>query len=148
MPIDNSSQYLTFSIDESVYAIPIASVREVLELQPITRLPGSDDSVLGIINVRGRSVPVSDVRVLFGLQPRKVSGDNVIIVLETISKSEMKTVGMLTDAVHEVLEISDSVIEEQPVMGDAAGENFIKGIGNQHDRFIVIVDIDRMFGET
>jgi chemotaxis signal transduction protein len=60
----------------------------------------------------------------------------------------MKTVGMLTDAVHEVLEISDSVIEEQPVMGDTAGENFIKGIGNQHDRFIVIVDIDRMFGET
>lgn len=140
-----ANQYLTFSVDEELFAIDVARVREVLEVIAINKVPGMPDAMRGIVNVRGGVVPVMDLRIKFGMSATETGMDTRIIVMEPTLDGEVTVVGALADSVKEVLSMEDDRIEEPPKIGTRWRKKFLKGIGKKGDRFIIILDIDRIF---
>ena len=140
-----SNQYLTFTLNEEHYAVPVGKVREVLEYTRITKLPRTADFMKGIINLRGAGVPVIDLRLKFGMDETSILKDTAIIVLDVQSRDGDVVVGALADAVHEVVEISADKVEPAPRFGTALSAEFIKGVGKREDGFVIILDIDRIF---
>lgn len=140
-----ANQYLTFSIDEELFAIEVAQVREVLEVTAINKVPGMPEAMRGIINVRGGVVPVMDLRVKFGMSQTESARDTRIIVMEPTLEGEVTVIGALADSVKEVLTIDEDQIEDPPKIGTRWRKKFLKGIGKKGDRFIIILDIDRIF---
>ncbi|GBC60898.1 chemotaxis protein CheW [Desulfonema ishimotonii] len=141
----SASQYLTFKLGDEVFALDVAQVREVLDLIPITKVPGTPDFMRGVINVRGSVVPVMDLRFKFGLSDIKETLDTRIIVMEITLEDEITVLGTLADSVDEVLDIEADQIEPPPRIGMRWKTEFIRGIGKRDDQFIIILDIDRVF---
>lgn len=139
------NQYLTFTLHGEHYAVSVGKVREVLEYTRITKLPRTADFMKGIINLRGKGVPVIDLRLKFGMDETPVAKDTAIIVLDVEGDSGEVIVGALADSVHEVVEIADDQIEPAPRFGTKLAAEFIDGIGKRDDAFIVILNIDRIF---
>jgi purine-binding chemotaxis protein CheW len=144
-PISETSQYLTFKLDEEIFALDVSQVREVLDLSPITKVPRSPDFMRGVINVRGSVVPVADLRMKFGIPKTEPTVDTRIVVMEITIDEETTVLGALADAVEEVIELDPDKIEKPPRIGTRWRTEFIKGIGKQDDHFIIILDIDRVF---
>ncbi len=139
------NQYLTFTLNEEQYAVSVGKVREVLEYTRITKLPRTADFMKGIINLRGAGVPVIDLRLKFGMAETPVGKDTAIIVLDVDSRDGSVVVGVLADAVHEVVEIAADKVEPAPRFGTSLSAEFIQGVGKRDDSFIIILDIDRIF---
>jgi purine-binding chemotaxis protein CheW len=139
------SQHLTFTLGKDVFALDIASVREVLELTTITKIPRTPDFMRGVINLRGHAVPVMDMRLKFGMAPAKTTVDTCIIIVEVQYEDENIIMGGLVDSVREVFEIAADRIEAAPRMGTSISTDYIKGIGKQDDVFIIILDIGKVF---
>jgi len=133
------NQYLTFTLHDEHYAVSVGKVREVLEYTRITKLPRTADFMKGIINLRGKGVPVIDLRLKFGMDETPVAKDTAIIVLDVEGDSGEVIVGALADSVHE------DRIEPAPRFGTKLAAEFIDGIGKRDDSFIVILNIDRIF---
>jgi purine-binding chemotaxis protein CheW len=143
--IAQTTQYLTFKLEDEVFAVDVAKVREILDFTPATKVPGTSDFMQGVINVRGNVVPVVDMRLKFGLSATEKTVNTCIVVLE-ISVDEDKTVlGALVDSVQEVFEMEASQIEAAPRIGTRCKAEFIKGIGKRNNELIIILDIDRVF---
>lgn len=140
-----TSQYLTFKLDDEVFAIDVSQVREVLDLTPITKVPRSPDFMRGVINVRGSVVPVVDLRLKFGLSQAETTLDTRIVVMEVFLEGEMTVLGAIADSVHEVIELEAEHIEKPPKIGSRWRTEFIRGIGKRDDQFIIILDIDCIF---
>jgi purine-binding chemotaxis protein CheW len=146
METRNDNQYLTFGIDGDIYAIPVAKVQEVLEYIKPVRLPKTVEYLKGLINVRGTGIPVVDLRVRFGMAGIEVSRDSAIVVMEIDQGSKgVLIIGALTDEVHEVIDLDDRQLEPAPRFGSKIDADFIKCIGKKDDRFIMIIDVDRIF---
>lgn len=144
----NDNQYLTFGIDGEVYAIPVSKVQEVLEYIKPVRLPKTADYLKGLINVRGTGIPVVDLRIRFGMEAVEVSRDSAIVVMEiSQGSSGVLIIGALTDEVHEVIHLDESQLEPAPRFGSKVDADFIKCIGKKDDRFIMILDVDRIFNQ-
>ncbi len=143
--ITEIAQYLTFKLDEEVFAIDVAQVREVLDLTPITKVPRSPEFMRGVINVRGSVVPVVDLRLKFGMSGTETTLDTRIVVMEVFLDAEITILGAIADSVHEVLELDPEHIEKAPRIGSRWRTELIKGIGKQDEQFIIILDIDRIF---
>jgi len=141
---DTTNQYLTFSLSDELYALEVSKVKEVLEYQPITRVPKTPDFMRGVINVRGGIVPIVDLRLKFDLPAQEQTVDTCIIVLEIAIENETITVGTIADNVHEVVEIQPEEIEPTPKIGTRLDTDFIEGIGKNNDRFLVILNIDKI----
>jgi purine-binding chemotaxis protein CheW len=142
----NENQYLTFGIDGEVYAIPVSKVQEVLEYIKPVRLPKTADYLKGLINVRGTGIPVVDLRIRFGMDALEVSRESAIIVIEiNLGSNGELIIGALTDEVHEVIDLEESQLEPAPKFGSKVDADFIKCIGKKDDRFIMILDVDRIF---
>ncbi|WP_024654833.1 chemotaxis protein CheW [Borrelia hispanica] len=150
---DTLNQYLLFSLDE-LYAIEIKYVVEVLEYTKISKIPRTPDYMAGIINNRGKIVPIIDIRKQFGMEERKVSDDEVkkkeintsnIIILTLTYEGDELNLGILVDHVKEVLELSSSDIDDAPRIGSGFNSKFISGIGKHNDKFVVILDIKNLF---
>jgi purine-binding chemotaxis protein CheW len=139
------NQYLTFTLAGEQYAVPVGKVREVLEYTRITRLPRTADFMKGLINLRGDGVPVIDLRLKFGMEETPVGKDTAIVVLDVGGGNGGVVVGALADAVHEVVEIGADRIEPAPRFGTRVEAEFIKGVGKRDGRFVIILDIDRIF---
>lgn len=139
------NQYLTFTLNEEQYAVPVAKVREVLEYTKITKLPRTADFMKGIINLRGSGVPVIDLRLKFGMAETPIDKDTSIIVLEVDSRDGSVVVGALADSVHEVLEIAAGKVEPAPRFGTRLAAEFIQGVGKRDEGFLIILNIDRIF---
>lgn len=139
------NQYLTFTLNEEHYAVPVSKVREVLEYTRITKLPRTASFMKGIINLRGSGVPVIDLRLKFGMEETPIAKDTAIIVLDVEGVEGSVIVGALADAVHEVVEIAADKVEPAPRFGTKLAAEFIKGVGKRDDAFIIILDIDRIF---
>ncbi len=139
------NQYLTFTLNDEHYAVPVAKVREVLEYTKITKLPRTADFMKGIINLRGAGVPVIDLRLKFGMEETPIGKDTAIIVLDVAGEDGEIVVGALADAVHEVVEIASDKVEPAPRFGTKLAAEFILGVGKREDGFIIILDIDRIF---
>lgn len=140
-----STQHLTFTLGKEVFALDISSVREVLELTPITKIPRTPDFMCGVINLRGHAVPVMDMRLKFGMPRANTTVDTCIIIVEVGFEGERIVMGGLVDSVREVFEIPAEAMEDAPRMGTSINAEYIKGIGKQDDVFIIVLDIDRLF---
>jgi purine-binding chemotaxis protein CheW len=140
-----TNQCLTFVMDEEFFAVEIDSVREVLELTTITRVPRTSEFMRGVINLRGNAVPVVDMRCKFGMPKAEDTINTCIIILEIESDNEVSLMGALVDAVREVIEIRAEDIQPAPKMGTAVSPTFIKGMGRQGDEFVIILDIQKLF---
>jgi len=139
------SEHLTFTLGKEVFALDITSVREVLELTPITKIPRTPDFMRGVINLRGHAVPVMDMRLKFGMPLAQVTVDTCIIIVEVEFEGERIVMGGLVDSVREVFEIPPEAMEATPRMGTSINVDYIKGIGKQDGEFIIVLDIDRLF---
>ena len=139
-----NTQYLTFFVGTEEYAIGILRVREILEFAGATRVPGTAPSVLGVINLRGRVVPVIDLARKFGAQPSAVTSRTCVVLVDVTVEGENLVVGLLADSVHEVVEITPEEIEPPPSLGTRMSIEFLHGIGRHRDRFVLILEIDRI----
>ena len=143
---DNTTlQYLTFALGEEVFALETGSVREVIELVSVTRIPKTPPFMRGVINLRGHAVPVVDMRLKLGMSKGEDTVDTCIIIVEVEYEGEEIIMGGLVDSVREVFEIAPESIETAPRMGTSISTDYIKGIGKQDDVFIIILDIGRIF---
>lgn len=139
-----TAQYLTFRLTEELYALDVSKVREVLEVIPITTVPKTPAHMKGVINVRGSVVPVIDMRLRLGMAAAANTVDTCIIVTEVCLEGVSLVMGVLADAVSEVIDLESSQIEPPPRFGTQIKEELIKGIGKKNDTFIIILDIDRI----
>lgn len=146
--IAESAQYLTFKLEEEVFAVDVANVREILDFTPATKVPGTPEFMRGVINVRGNVVPIVDMRLKFGLSKTEKTVDTCIVVMEISVDDDKIVLGALVDSVQEVFEMEASQIEPPPRMGTRWRTEFIKGIGKRNDQLIIILDIDRVFSSN
>lgn len=138
-------QYLTFRLGEETFAVDVTKAREILDFSSPTRVPQTPGYMLGVINLRGSVVPVVDLRLKFGMTATATTRDTCIIVLEIMADGEALIVGAVADSVQEVLELAADRIEPPPRIGTRLNTEFIRGMGNHDDRFLMILDIDRIF---
>ena len=142
---DDNNQYLTFTLSNEVFALNIATVREVLELTHITKMPLMPSFMRGVINLRGHAVPVIDLRTKFRMEPIEDTINTCIIITEVALDNGNHVIGALVDSVREVLEIHAEEIEAAPSMGTAVDVAFIKGIGKRNELFIIILEVNNIF---
>ncbi len=138
-------QFLTLSLKGEKYAIPVGRVLEVLEYTKITRLPRMASYLKGLIDLRGRGIPVLDLALRFGLEETALTTNTAIVVVEMAAGENRVVVGLIADAVHEVVEIPSDFVEDAPKFGAGPAENFLTGIGRKDEHFILVLDIDRLF---
>ncbi len=138
-------QYLTLSLGKERYAIPVGRVLEVVEHSRVTRLPRTASFMKGLIDLRGKGVPVVDLRLRFGMSETEVTRDTAIVVIELKTAEGQTVVGLLADAVHEVVEIKAERVEKAPSFGAGPAADFLKGVGRMDEAFVLILDIDRIF---
>jgi purine-binding chemotaxis protein CheW len=142
---EEKATYLTFMLDRETFAIPVANVREVLDLTEVTRVPRTPDFMRGVINLRGGVVPVVDMRKKFNLPDVEDAVDTCIIVVEVNVDGDAMVIGALADSVQEVFELADDQIEPPPSIGTRLDTEFISGMGKQGELFTIILDIDKVF---
>jgi purine-binding chemotaxis protein CheW len=138
-------QYLTFRLDGEAFATGIARVREVLEYTHVTRVPRTPDYMLGVINLRGNVVPVVDLRKQFGMATSAPTVDTCIIIIEVNVDGEATVLGALADSVQEVIELKAEQMEPAPSLGTRVDNRFIRAMGKLDDRFVIVLDMDRVF---
>lgn len=138
-------QYVSFTLGDEIFAVDVAKAREILGYVPVTRVPQTPDFMLGVINLRGSVVPVVDLRLKFGMPVAERTVDTCVIVIEIAIEGDTTVVGILVDAVQEVLDLGADQIEPPPRLGTKLKVEFIKGMGKVNDEFLIILDIDRIF---
>ncbi len=133
-------QFVSFKIENEEFGVDILDVQEINKMVPITRVPNSPDFVEGVINLRGRIIPVIDLRTRLGLPKIEQDKDSRIIVVDL----ERKTIGFIVDAVSEVLRIPKNVTEARPEIVGSIDSEFIKSIGKLEDRLLILIDLKKV----
>jgi purine-binding chemotaxis protein CheW len=141
----SSMKALTLRLQDELFAVEAGSVREILDLVPITEVPNASPFVSGLINVRGRVVPLADLRVMFGMDRPEPDEDTRIVVMEVDIDGEPTVAGILADKVHDVTDIEAASIEEAPKVGMRWRPEFIRGIGKRNGGFVIIPELGRIF---
>ena len=137
-------QYLTFSLGGEVFALGILNVKEIIEFGNITEIPMMPAFIRGVINLRGAVVPVIDLSARFGEPASTVSRRTCIVIVELGEGEERQDLGVIVDAVNEVLEIPRSEIEPPPTFGAKIRADFIQGMGKVEGHFVIILNVDRV----
>lgn len=143
--ISETRQYLTFKLDNEIFATDVAKVRDVLDLAPITAIPRTPDFMAGVINLRGSVVPVVDLRLCFEMPKTENTRNTCIVIVEVLLDHESIVIGALADSVEEVIDLEPEQIEPAPRIGTKIRTDFIRGMGKRDTQFIMILDIDRVF---
>jgi purine-binding chemotaxis protein CheW len=143
--ITETTQYLTFRLEDELFALDIEKVREVLDFTTITKVPQTPDYMRGVINLRGSVVPVVDLRLKFGMEIAEKTVNTCVIIVEVDLDGEKVVMGAMADAVQEVLDLEPDQIEPAPRIGTKLNTDFIKGMGKHGEQFIIILDIDKVF---
>jgi len=143
--ITETTQYLTFKLEDEVFALDISKVREVLDFTTVTKVPRTPEFMRGVINLRGNVVPVVDMRLKFGMQKTEKTVNTCIIIAEVSIEGETAVLGALADSVQEVIDLEPDQIEPAPRIGTRVRTDFIKGMGKRDNHFIMILDIDKVF---
>jgi len=137
-------QYLTFMLGGETFAIGILAIKEIIEYGQLTHVPMMPGFIRGVINLRGAVVPVVDLQARFGSTPASVSRRTCIVIIEIEADGEAQDVGVMVDAVNEVLEIPDGEVEESPSFGTRIRTDFIRGMGKVNGRFVIILELARV----
>ena len=124
-------QYLTFKLDNEIFALDVATVREVLDFTSLTRIPRTPEFMRGVINLRGSVVPVVDLRLAFGMSATEKTVNTCIIVVEVALGGEKTIIGALADSVEEVIDLEPEQIQPAPRMGTSIRTDFIRGMGKR-----------------
>ncbi len=143
--IMETTQYLTFKLGDEIYALDIGKVREVLDFTTATKVPRMPDFMRGVINLRGSVVPVVDLRRKFGMSATEKAVNTCVIITEVTVDGDTTVLGALADSVQEVIDLAPSDISPAPRIGTKLRTEFIRGMGKRDERFIIILDIDRVF---
>lgn len=139
-----AGKYLTFRLAAEEYGLEILKVREIIGLMNITQVPRTPDYIRGVINLRGKVIPVLDLRNKFGMGITEDTEETCIIVVEVNLENESVMMGTVVDAVSEVLDIQESEIENAPAFGIDVDTKFILGIGKVKDEVKILLDIDEV----
>ncbi len=137
-------QYLTFVLGEETFAIGILRIKEIIEFSGITTVPMMPPCIRGVINLRGAVVPVLDLAARFGRPSSPATRRTCIVIVEVNGDSERHDIGVVVDAVNEVLEIPPTEIEAAPSFGTRLRADLICGMGKVNGRFVIILDTDRV----
>jgi purine-binding chemotaxis protein CheW len=140
-----NNTYLSFIICGELFAVNVSKVLEVLQKENITKVPNAPDYIKGIINFRGEVVPVFESRAKFNLSERVIEEPYVIIVLELFSENDEFRIGAIVDKVQDVISISDEEIKPIPAMSKDFNTNFLQGIFKLHEKFIMLLDVEKVF---
>lgn len=135
-----AGKYLTFILEGQSYGLEIRHVTEIIGLQTITDIPDVPVFIKGIINLRGKVIPIMDVRSRFSMPARDYDERTCIIVIQVRDSA----VGLLVDTVSEVIDIADDAIEPPPSVGGSSGSGFIRGVGKSEDSVKLLLDAERL----
>lgn len=130
-------QYLTILLKQQFYGIPIGTVREINQMGDVVPVPKTPSFVVGVMNLRGKVIPVVDLRLKFGMEKAAITRETCVVVID----AQVGQVGMVVDAVSEVVELTANQIEPAPVLGDEHELAFVKGMGKLNDKVIILVDV-------
>ncbi len=137
-------QLVVFKIGNEEYGVEISEVQEINRMIEITKIPRAPEFVEGVINLRGKVIPVIDLRKRFGMEKKDYDKNSRIIVVEI----DEKLVGMIVDAVTEVLRITSDSIEPPPPIIAGIGSEYLKGVGKLDDRMLILLDLSKVFTDT
>ena len=146
--VAEDSQYLTFLLRGEQYAIRILSVKEIIAYDAVTRVPNTPPWIRGVINLRGSVVPVVDLSTKFSLGESPITKSTCIVIVEVNLEGEQATMGVLADAVDEVIQLSPENIERPPAFGSRVSVDFLLGIGKLGGKFVLILDIHRVLSSN
>lgn len=140
---DAPLQYLTFTLGDEVFAMDIRTVREIIQHTSMTTVPLMPDFVHGVINLRGAVVPVIDLQSRFGRRQTQIGKKTCVVIFDASREGERIELGLMVDAVSEVVDISSADIEPTPSFGTSIAREFILGVGKVDQDFIPIIDTDK-----
>ena len=140
-------QYLTFIVAGEEHAIGILRVREILQFAGVTRVPRMPAWVRGVINLRGNVVPVVDLAVRFGLPPSETLRSTCVVITEVALEGQAVVMGLLTDAVSQVVEMPESAVMPAPAFGTRVRVDYLLGMGRVEDRLVLLLDVDKLLSD-
>jgi purine-binding chemotaxis protein CheW len=143
--IGNDAQFVTLGIGDEVFAVPVETVVEILDMRQVFRIPEAPACLAGLIDVRGRGVPVIDLRVKLGLPAAAATAHTRILVLEIPLGGRQLALGLIADRVFEVMALDMGQVEPPPDIGEAWRSGYIRGVGRRGGGFVVIFDLARLF---
>ncbi len=142
----NENKFLSFFLGNEEYCVEILRVREIIGIIDITPLPQTPDYVKGVVNLRGKIIPVIELRLKFGLEPKPFTEETCIVVVEIAGSDdeEQFQMGVIVDNVSEVIDIPRSAIEPAPHFGSTLDTSYINGMGKAKEKVLILLDIDRV----
>jgi len=141
---NSGGKYLTFILAKEEYGIPILKVREIIKLLDITSIPRTPGYIKGVINLRGKIIPIMDLRLKFGLEEKEYNERTCIIVVEIAVNDSRKLMGLIVDTVSEVVNLTTDQIEPSPEYGYQNNQAYLVGVGKVKDRVILLLDIEQI----
>ncbi len=143
-----TGKHLTFCLGAEEYGLDILKVQEIIGIMPITRVPRTPAFVRGVINLRGRVIPVVDLRVKFGVSSPEDTERTCIVVVQVSGIASSAVMGVVVDEVSEVVDIASDAVEETPKFGADLDTDFVLGIAKVADKVVMLLDIDRVLSST
>jgi purine-binding chemotaxis protein CheW len=141
---ESSRQVLMLGLAGEMFALDARQVREILDPVPVTRVPGAQPYVSSVLNVRGKVIPLADLRVRFGMPPASITSDSRFIVLEIDLAGEPTTIGIVADKVYEVTDLDTSTLQKAPPIGMRWRPEFIAAIAKWKDEFIIVPNMKQI----
>lgn len=145
--VTHNNKYLTFLLGEETYGVAIINVKEIIGMMDITHIPKMPEHVKGVVNLRGKIIPVIDLRLKLGLEERAYDDRTCIIVVEMSTSTGSKLSGFIVDKVSEVQDILPEFMEDIPEYGCEIKQEFLKGLGKIKDKVIMILDSNMVLNE-
>lgn len=142
--VEGPQQYLTFLLGDEMFAIGILAIREIIEYGFVTDVPMTPPFIRGVLNLRGAVVPVVDLAVRFGRAARTTTKRSCIVIVDIVSAKGSQQMGVVVDAVSEVLEIAPADVEPPPEFGARIRNDFILGMGKINGKFVLVLDLNRV----
>lgn len=144
--VERSQSYVIFQLGGEHYALEVLRVQEVLDMGALTHVPGSPNSLRGVLNLRGHVVPVWDLRIPFGLPTdSSISRAPCVLMVESHVGEQVRVTGLLVDRVSDVLEFPNDLIQPSPPMGLGKASSYVRGLIRWQESFLLVLDVDRVF---
>jgi len=142
-----AGKYLSFLLEGEEFGLQILKVQEIVGMMPVTRVPKAPPVIRGVVNLRGKVIPVVDLRSAFGQERRDDSEKTCIIVVQVAHGDQQLIMGIIVDEVSEVRDIDAGIIEPPPEFGSLVDTSFILGMGIVGEQVVILLDIDRVLGD-
>lgn len=139
-----AGKYLTFELAPEIYGLEILKVQEIIGIMKVTQVPKMPNFIKGIINLRGKVIPVVDLRLKFNLPDAEITDKTCIIVVQVAREDAKIVMGLVVDQVSEVLDIKEDQLEDAPSFGVAMSTDFLLGIGKIEDKVIMLINVDQV----